>query len=538
MNGEVPPEEAVPEAAAAGSPPSPPRLKTLTLRNFRAFPGPAAVPVPLGGRNVAIFGENGSGKSTIFHALDGFFSVAENSKPSRRQRLENNVNLFSSLGISETWVEAEFDDGSVERWDKDRHPCDPGGGLSERVFAAGYRKAFLDYRALLETNFRHSGGAINLFDICVQTVLRDYRTAHDGSEATIRDLWFVLRKHISPPRGDLTVGRDDAERNYYRTSFNTGIGEALDAMVPFVNEMLKALGWDDIEVERFEFQRLTYNTEWPLKHRDFDGKSIKPVVKFNGEELASPHLSLNEARQSALALAIYFAGRKLCAATTLADVPKIMVLDDVIVSLDQSNRLPILNLLAEQFREWQIIILTHDRLWFDMTRSYHRRHKADKFWNYLEIHAGSNLQTPPTPLPVSSSSPSDALDLAKTFLNQGHINAAGNAVRISAERTLREFCEVKSVPVRYKVDSEKVAFSDLMSAVKSWSNSSANGQYNEILEHLQMYTEILLNRLSHGGTSSLERYEVQGAIVAVDALMFALKALSTSEMKQRKAAAS
>lgn len=528
-------DQIVPDAGAAipvapqEPPPIPPRIKALRLRNFRAFPGPTDVPVPFNGKNIVIFGENGSGKSTIFHALDGFFSVAEHGKPPRRRRLEKNVNLFSGLGINDTWVEVEFDDSVVERWNKDRHPCDLGNNRSARVFAAGYRKAFLDYRALLETNFRHSGGAINLFEVCVHTVLRDYRVAHEGSEKTIRDVWHVLERHINPPSRDKSVGRDASERNLYRASFNTGMGDALDALVPLVNEMLAGLGWKDVELVRFDFPRLTYNNEWTLKLRDFNGKSIKPVVKFNGEELDAPHLSLNEARQSALALAIYFAGRRLCAATTLADVPKLMVLDDVIVSLDQSNRLPILDLLAAQFKEWQVIVLTHDRLWFDMTRSYHRRHKADRFWSYYELHAGANLKAPPTPVAMSSSSAKESLDLAKRFVSENHVNAAGNAARVAAERALREFCDVKRIPVRYRLESEKIAFSDLIDGASDWSRREANGHYDSVLGHLRMYVEILLNRLSHGGSTTLERHDVQGAIAAIDALLFALKVTSRYE---------
>ena len=532
MGEENPPDQDGGNAPA--QPPSPPRITELRLQNFRAFPGPAVVPVPLAAKNAIIFGENGSGKSTIFHALDGFFSVAERTRVERRNRLQNSVNLFSGEGLDATSLEVEFDDGSSDRWDVRRHPCDIGEPES-RVFAAGYRKAILDYRALLETNFRHAGNSINLFETCVQGVLRDYRTPHDGSEETIRNLWNELLYFCNPPPRSY---RSSERREVLRASFNQGLGEALEALVPLINELLVDLNWGDVRLERFEFPRITYNNEWMLILRNFNGKTIRPVLTFHGQELDHPHHFLNEARQSALALAIYFAGRMLCAQTVFADTPRLMVLDDVIIGLDQSNRLPLLDLLAKHFSDWQIIVLTHDRVWFDMARSYHRRHQADKYWNYLEIHAGANLQTPPTPLPVSSSSPSDALDLAKDFLAQGHINAAGNAVRISAERTLREFCEVKGVPVRYKVDSEKVAFSDLMAAVKHWSNANANGQYNDVLDHLQMYTEILLNRLSHGGTSTLERHEVQGSIVAVDALLFALKALSTSEMKRRKSGAS
>lgn len=524
--GELEGEEA--GAAPVGAP-SPPRIKELRLSNFRAFPGPSTVAIPLGGKNAVIFGENGSGKSTIFHALDGFFSVAERNRGQRRQRLEDNVNLFSPDHPDKTWVEVEFTDEVIERWDQSRHPCDPGEQRSERVYAAGYRKAFLDYRALLETNFRHSSGAINLFDVCVHGALRDYRATHEGSEQSLRELWRVLEKHINPPWGNMAVGRSESERNLYRTSFNAGLAEALDAMLPIINEMLAALHWGDIEVENFVFPRITYNNEWTLKYRDFNGKQVTPKIKFNGEELDAPHLSLNEARQSALALAIYFAGRKLCGETTLVDVPKLMVLDDVIVGLDQSNRLPVLDLLADKFKDWQIIILTHDRIWFDMTRSYHRRHQADRFWAYSVLNPAPNLLTCPTPLSVSSSAPKEAIGLARNFLAEGHINAAGNATRIAAERAIREFCEEKKIPVKYQVDHEKIAFADFYKAAREWSNKSSQAIYRDVLDNLQMYVEILLNRLSHGGTPQLERYDVEGAITATDALILALKVVSKYE---------
>ena len=45
-----------------------------------------------------------------------------------------------------------------------------------------------------------------------------------------------------------------------------------------------------------------------------------------------------------------------------------MVLDDVLIGLDQSNRLPVLQLLDKHFADWQMILLTYDRVWFEMAR--------------------------------------------------------------------------------------------------------------------------------------------------------------------------
>jgi hypothetical protein len=60
------------------------------------------------------------------------------------------------------------------------------------------------------------------------------------------------------------------------------------------------------------------------------------------------------------------------------------------IGLDQSNRLPVLDLLADKFKDWQVVLLTHDRVWFEMARAYHRRHKADKFWRYAKIHSNDD----------------------------------------------------------------------------------------------------------------------------------------------------
>jgi len=44
-------------------------IDKLTLVNFRAFPGSEPVELRLQGKNLLIYGENGSGKTSIFIAL-------------------------------------------------------------------------------------------------------------------------------------------------------------------------------------------------------------------------------------------------------------------------------------------------------------------------------------------------------------------------------------------------------------------------------------------------------------------------------------
>ena len=243
-----------------------------------------------------------------------------------------------------------------------------------------------------------------------------------------------------------------------------------------------------------------------------------------GPACGLPQFFLNEARLSALALAIYLAGRKVCAATLQPDTPLLIVLDDVLIGLDQSNRLPVIDVLSDvAFEDWQVILLTHDRVWFEMARAYQRRHKADKFWAYAKIHADDDPTSAPVVSPATSSAATDVLSDGRNFLKQGHINAAGNYARIAVELALREFCEEKNIPVAYQQLPDKTPASELLTAAKEFSTKNSKGIYDSPLAAIDMYTSILFNKLSHGGVPAVTSHEVNGALNAVEGLLFALK---------------
>lgn len=54
---------------------------------------------------------------------------------------------------------------------------------------------------------------------------------------------------------------------------------------------------------------------------------------------------------------------------------KILVLDDVLQSVDSVIRLNFIDYLLTNFKDWQIIISAHDRLWLNQLRSAFRRHQ-------------------------------------------------------------------------------------------------------------------------------------------------------------------
>ena len=65
-----------------------------------------------------------------------------------------------------------------------------------------------------------------------------------------------------------------------------------------------------------------------------------------------------------------------------AVAPRLLVLDDVLIGLDISHRIPVLKLLRKEFHDWQLILMTHDRVWYDLAREY-TRHEG--MWTYFTM---------------------------------------------------------------------------------------------------------------------------------------------------------
>lgn len=107
-----------------------------------------------------------------------------------------------------------------------------------------------------------------------------------------------------------------------------------------------------------------------------EDKAIDIALRFHGKEQDSPRLTLSEGYRNSLGLCIFLALAKREASN---DRP--LILDDVVVSLDRNHRGMIVDLLETQFESRQVIIFTHDRVWFAELR-----HQLDvKRWKFKSL---------------------------------------------------------------------------------------------------------------------------------------------------------
>ena len=243
-------------------------------------------------------------------------------------------------------------------------------------------------------------------------------------------------------------------------------------------------------------------------------KLIDPKLAEEKQLIHNPHTFLNEARLTAIALAIRFA--MLDERGTFDDAGSILVLDDLLLSLDMSHRNIVLDIILKKEAEHQILILTHDKFFFQMAKSKIKHFKQSN-WEYIEMYAHKNNDIP---LPLIYKSES-YLGKAIRYLEENEYEIAGNFLRKEAESFLKEI-----LPKKYKLNDEGKlkALGNLLSDAVVFSES--NGLNKELFEKLNSHREFVLNPSSH------DSYDVPKFYSELSACIDTLKELRKIEISK------
>ncbi|RWM13731.1 MAG: hypothetical protein EOR73_28130 [Mesorhizobium sp.] len=484
------------------------RIASIAISDFRAFPALAPAAIPLDGKNLLAWGENGSGKSSIYRALRGLFSVeALDISPMR--------NVFSNP--AEPSVKATLTDKTELHWSALRHP-------TANVLDTARRSAFLSHTRLIEMNTgRTANDAPNLFTVAVEKLLADYEAAVTGGlRRTVGELWAevntALERRVPYSKGTRRPPDFAKKVKDACDQFNEGMNQALAALEAHAKSILRKLldvfQPDALELVGFTFFGVTYDEE----ARELGNQTLTASVKFRDHALLAPPNFLNEARLSALAIATYLAGRLACVPGNDKAL-KLLVIDDMLISLDYSHRRPVLDVIAELFRGWQIILLTHDRFWFELAREQ----LSGEPWKAIEIY--EKLDADGLLRPVIWESQDDlvaeTLKQAGRFLDNNHPAAAANYARTACELTLRRYCRNHNIPFGYTDDPQKIKLEDLLRKGEAHANGNAGRE--AAFKGLKKYKKLILNPLSHNPTQPIVKADVAAAIGAVEELVKACR---------------
>jgi energy-coupling factor transporter ATP-binding protein EcfA2 len=153
---------------------------------------------------------------------------------------------------------------------------------------------------------------------------------------------------------------------------------------------------------------------------------------------SDPRAFSSEAHLDTLGLCIFLAFYKQCS----AGFP-LLVLDDVLTTVDSQHRLKVAELLIDEFADRQLVLTTHDERWFEEIKAQVSVKGLDGQFTYLNI-VGWSVDGGPD---IRETRPT--WDRVDGFLASGDKNAAGNEARRYLEWVLEEICKGSRAPVPY-----------------------------------------------------------------------------------------
>jgi len=515
------------------------KIKKITLNNFKFFNGENTI--ELNRKNLLLYGENGSGKSSIYWALYTFLqSVLKDDRKDikkyfDRSKNENLVNRFASAE-SESKVAIQFEDGEGSLTEK----CISKDTINTRtgnlVKEANQSSDLINYKLLSRIyDFRNSED-LDLFELFERDILMfiKFRSEYiktDGSagNSNASDWWKFLKAELHPYPNihSAEYRRFEAAVNSFNIEFKFYINKIIEKANKYLHENFK----EDISI-KIEYEKCRYNPKYSdlgIDKAGRDRRTIPPKIilktKFkNGQsenseiELDRPHTFLNEAKLTSIALAIRFA---IIDEKLVSEAPKVLVLDDLLISLDMSNRRTVIDIIFRLYSDFQIIFMTHDRNLYHYMQQHIRNRGVKNEWKTIEMYQSTlnGIRHPE----VFDISEKHLLEKAEYHLLKHDYPACGIYLRKECEAILGRI-----LPDTLKYEVKLSTFTD----IKATEPTSLNDKLRRLedfckkegidysqFEDLIIHKSVILNTLAHNDiTSPLYRSELELAVKTIEKL--------------------
>ena len=501
------------------------RLSAIEIHNYRAYRGTFRLELPKG-ENLLVYGENGAGKSSLFHTLRTFMEApglrvieATPSSPraTRPVKITDDRHRFTSL---EPGVKLEFGTRQFE-WTKAKddtnHPM---------IRSLNKGKGFLDYKALLAVHYVRFGEKqeIDLFHLLVEYLLPHYTYSHRGTERTFKERWDELKTEVKRT-WQCSRRNKEPQKDFLAdlAEFNEAFAKAISGLAKRASTMLTVFG-DEFQVDlRFE------NAEFKKGPKRIEGPRVLALPAFRRLQCPDYHTFLNEARLSALAICLFLAAVKESPAIGL----RLLVLDDILIGLDMANRVKVIDLIQDHFKSdgvtnWQFIILTYSKAWFERLKDHLHKPDAAPGWKSVVLWEDRRSEGDKSPYIIAEGS-GDLLEMAANHLKRKDYKAAAVYARSALEALCYRTCAKASLFVLH-VESPKDRklehfWSVLKARISEIVDERRRAQALQLIALLEQAREFVLNRNAHFDVEEEDTLsgEVGAALETVSALTLFLK---------------
>lgn len=451
------------------------KIKEIKINNFKAFQQEQAFSID--GKNVLVYGNNGAGKSSLFWALYTILQSSGKTNPQIEKYFkefdEGNTGTHQSLknvflpSAEESYIKiTSIDSAEVETTYTISHDTintnlDADTAIQELNLASD----FINYK-LLHNFYRGSHKQeVNLWPVFERDI---FSLLTDGTQNWLEDI--IKPKTLNVPRtpSGNVVSRGPKDRYIVEIeTLNQKIDTLLQEIETNANVFIKEhfyKGEDIIKLKltftkKFNFdlvkEQIWQEGKSSYRHENLKIKLEVEIKEGEGwKKISRVQSFLNEAQLTRIAISIRIGAlRSRVQGTDF----KILVLDDMLISLDMSNRMDIVRIILNKenkeslryFDSFQKIILTHDKAFFNLIR----RNTNDEDWIYYKFLKDESKNE----APEIKEDPSE-LQKAQKELSEGEFEAVGNRLRRIAEDLLVQFDdpEMKNLDKEFEGLSKKL----------------------------------------------------------------------------------
>ena len=537
-------------------------ISKITIDGFKAFP--QDFELNLDGKNLLMYGENGSGKSSIYYALHALLQSQCKDKCSiyfSTTHPESIVNKYTNKPNAK--VEIKFE----------------GSDVAYSISQAGYNESvpqatsplrdlngkcvFINHKFLFNVfSFRNSQ-YIDLFPVFIKDIL-PFTLTRDQSKYISELYDEAVAKIKRKGRGNRI---DDTYKNLIK-KFN----EETEYLIKLINQNSVPTATDifnnnfrDIGDRKLKIS-LEYNDnrdDIPQPNKSYwlrlgyryhpveiagrmenkklstELEVLQPVITLKVEELQDdnviykpvpkPQTQFNEAKLTAIALSIRFA---LLNTVDPAD-GRFLALDDMLISLDMSNRAKVVDFLLKISDKYKIYLFTHDRAFFEHFKEriyFANRSKGvakEDGWLFKELYKDDT----PTNNPKDFNSESDIARARKHYMEFDY-PAAANYLRKAVEAMVNEVFPPKLSKQNDGAKHERlrnvleISF-DFFSKIQGFDLAD--------LSRLIANLNLLMNPLSHKSTeTNVYKIELKEIFAIIERLGLQVQELCIEEVLPRK----
>jgi len=259
----------------------------------------------------------------------------------------------------------------------------------------------------------------------------------------------------------------DSYEDYKRVvnNLNQTISLKLEEQIKKINNILKDEFKLDLIIELRQKEFFLY------EHKNLDKFfPIKYKININKISLKHNHLKfLNEAKISSINFAFYIS--IILSYAEVNDL-KILILDDLLISLDMSNRDIILEMLLKYFSDYQLIILTHDKAFFEIAKQKFS-FKANNQWKYFEMYVDKDCESNiELPFKKEYGQEYGDIDKAKEHFNNKDYPACANYLRKEVEKQFDKYLKLDNLDEKIKLSKLKENEHLIMEVLKDFKKLS------------------------------------------------------------------